>query len=85
MIRFIRNAVVVMVLAVSTSLVAAAPAQAYIPAPPIGSLIDLTYYSDFGRTNEVGRWLYGVCDGTPTDELWGQRTTYYSWRERPCR
>ncbi|MDG4771581.1 hypothetical protein [Solwaraspora sp. WMMD792] len=84
MIRFIRNAVVVMVLAVSTSLVAAAPAQAYFPAPPVGSMIDVTFWTNSGHTTEVGRWLYGICDGTYTDELWGQRTKYYSWREYPC-
>ncbi|MFY1637819.1 hypothetical protein ACN27F_31865 [Solwaraspora sp. WMMB335] len=84
MIKFLRNAVVVTVLAISTSLVAAAPAQAYFPAPPVGSMIDVTFWTNSSHTTEVGRWLYGTCDGTYYDEVWGQRTSYYTWRETYC-
>jgi len=84
MLKFIRNAIVVMALVVSTSLAFTGPAQAYFPAPPVGSLIDVRFYTNAGHTTEVGRWLYGSCDGQRWDEQWGSRTSYYGWRSVSC-
>jgi hypothetical protein len=84
MLKFIRSAIVVTALVVSTNLMFIKPAQAYIPAPPIGSLIDLRYYTNVNRTTEVGRWVYGSCDGQQWNEQWGTQTAYYGWRTVPC-
>lgn len=84
MLKFVRSAIVVTALVVSTNLLFIKPAQAYIPAPPIDSLIDLRYYTNASRTVEVGRVLYGSCNGQYWNEQWGSPSPYYGWRTVPC-
>lgn len=63
------------VVAAALTVLTATPARAYIPE--CGAII--RYYSDFAKTNEVGR-----CDVTPSEcgcveHCYGSYGNYYSW------
>ncbi|MDG4765603.1 hypothetical protein O7632_16075 [Solwaraspora sp. WMMD406] len=84
MLKFLRNAIVAAVTVMSTSLVLSAPAEANFPSPPVGALIEVRFYTTSAYTTEIGKWVYGACDGVWVDQDWGSRSHFYRDRVVPC-